>query len=400
MTDVCAAPPSGFISSIANYFDCQAQILGSGAWQALGMPGSTLALALTGFLTIFIALFGYRLLLGSSFTIREMTLAFVKIGAVFSLATSWPAYRTIVYDLITDGPAQMVAELGPSAGLLGSDGTLLQHLDMVDQALAQLAILGIGNTIPIDRAGVPPPPFGGFDAFALGGSRILFELSALGGLATVRIVAGLMLALGPFFIAFLMFDATRSLFEGWLRVLAGSALAILGVSLALAMEIAFLEPWLSSALARRMAGQPLPSMPTELFVLTCLFVLIVMAVLLGCTKVMNAFRLPATVKAIVLPRLEPGPDGYRVSSARAGDIHQASGERTRAAAIAGIIRATGYREISDGTGESSPQTSRHARVRNDGPSGEGRMSIPLGRSFSRRAANRVSGLAARRDGRA
>ena len=33
----------------------------------------------------------------------------------------------------------------------------------------------------------------------------------------VRLIAGLLLALGPFFVAFLLFDGTRGLFEGWVR---------------------------------------------------------------------------------------------------------------------------------------------------------------------------------------
>ena len=214
MSDACSAlsQGAGFVSSITGYVDCQAETLGSGAWASLALPGSTLQVVLTGFLTIFIALIGYNLLLGTSMTVRSGTLAFVKIGAVFALATSWPAYRTVVYDLVTDGPGQLVSEIGPRAGVVGSDGTLLQRLDMTDQALVQLAILGPGNPPANAYEQIAPPPFAGFDSFALGGSRILFLLTAIGGLAIVRIVTGLMLALGPFFIAFFLFDATRSLF--------------------------------------------------------------------------------------------------------------------------------------------------------------------------------------------
>src|SRR5437763_7226656 len=123
MIDVCSALPqgAGFVSSITSYIDCQAQTLGSGAWTALAAPGSTLTIVLTGFLTIFIALTGYNLLLGRSMGVREGTLAFVKIGGVFALTTSWPAYRTLVYDLVTDGPSQLVAEIGPRSGVVGSD---------------------------------------------------------------------------------------------------------------------------------------------------------------------------------------------------------------------------------------------------------------------------------------
>src|SRR5690349_24783909 len=151
---------------MTGYVDCQAQILGSGAWAALAAPGSTLSIVLTGFLTIVIALVGYNLLLGRSVSVREGTLAFVKIGAVFALATSWPAYRTLIYDVVADGPSQLLGEIGPRVGVAGTEGALVQRLDLVDSAMAQLAIVGPGIPHPDSGVELPPPPFGGFDDFA------------------------------------------------------------------------------------------------------------------------------------------------------------------------------------------------------------------------------------------
>ena len=387
---------AGFISSMTSYIDCQAQVLGSGSWTALSAPGSTLTIVLTGFLTIFIALIGYNLLLGTALTVREGTLAFVKIGVVFALATSWPAYRTLVYDLVIDGPSQLVAEIGPQARVVGSDGTLLQRLDLTDEGFSQLAMLGAGNPPPGSMAQAPPPPFGGFDAFALGGSRILFLLTAVAGLAAVRIVAGLMLALGPFFIAFLLFDGTRSLFEGWIRVLGGAALAAVGVAVALGLELALIEPWLSAVLARRMAGEALPTMPTELFVLVTLFTIIVAASLYGCARVAQAFRLPLQLRAghaderLALARRTVTTTASRQNTA-------AEGERSRAATVASVLTAMNRREYT--------ASATDIRV----PFDTGRPSVaqrsgdpvhavrPIGRTFARRATSRVSARANRRD---
>ncbi len=86
-------PGSGFIQSVLAFLDCQAQVLGARGWQALAAPGSTLAILLMGFLTLFVALFGYRLLLGLGPDVRTGVLAFVKIGIVFALATSWGLIR-------------------------------------------------------------------------------------------------------------------------------------------------------------------------------------------------------------------------------------------------------------------------------------------------------------------
>lgn len=398
--DICPAVPpgAGFIGSMTGYIDCQAQVLGSGAWTALAAPGSTLTVVLTGFLTITIALIGYNLLLGRSLSVREGTLAFVKIGAVFALATSWPAYRTLVYDLVSDGPSQLVAEIGPQAGVVGSDGTLVQRLDLADQALARLAILGPGIAPPIAQSQVPPPPFGGFDSFALGGSRILFELTAVGGLSVVRIIAGVMLALGPFFIAFLMFDSTRSLFEGWVRVLSGAALAAVGVSIALGLELALIEPWLSNVLARRMAGEPLPTVSTELFVIVCLFTIIVAAVLYACARLVQAFRLAPLLRTLPMAAEQPKAAGPSASAANANSPAIAESERSRAAAVASVLMTVNRRERSDamvgvtGAPASPGRTAARSSYNDAAP-----VPVPVGRSFTRRPHARVSALAAKRD---
>ena len=73
-----------------------------------------------------------------------------------------------------------------------------------------------------------------------------------------------LLALGPFFIAFLLFDGTRGLFEGWLRVLAGTFLGAVGSAVVLGVELALLEPWLGQLLALRAVGQSIPGVPVEL----------------------------------------------------------------------------------------------------------------------------------------
>lgn len=388
-------PGAGFASSLTNYLDCQAQILGSGAYQVLSAPGSTLAVVLTGFLTIFIALIGYNLLLGRTMTVREWTLAFVKIGAVLALATSWPTYRTLVYDLVINGPGQIVSDVGRPTGVIGSDGTLLQRVDLSDAALSQLAILGPGNQPATTGMQVAPPPFGGFDAFALGGSRILFLLTALAGLGAVRIIAGLLLALGPFFIAFLMFESTRSLFEGWVRVLAGTALATIGVSIALGLELALLQPWLSGVLARRMAGEALPTVPVELFVIVTLFSIVVIATLLACTRIARAFRLPMALRTMFVGEVHREQPKHSQVFER---HERQESEQSRAAAVASLLSSVSRRDRIEFQADNSDRLSGSAHIvptaRRDDAT---RQSTPIGRSFRRSARQRITASGNKRD---
>ena len=118
---VCFAPPStaGFLQGLLSYVDCQAQSIGANGYEALAAPGSTLSVVVTGFLTLFVAFLGYRMLFGQTPTVRDGVLALLKIGIVLAFATSWAVYRTLVYDVALKGPAEMAAQIS-SADLLSS----------------------------------------------------------------------------------------------------------------------------------------------------------------------------------------------------------------------------------------------------------------------------------------
>src|SRR6185436_16322673 len=210
---------------------------------------------------------GYRMLLGHTPAVRDGVLALVKIGVVLALATSWTAYRTLIYDVALRGPAELAANVGLPAAAPPPPGT---------------------------RA---PEMFPGFNTFALSWARVTYLVGALGAFALVRLTAGLLLALGPFFIAFLLFDGTRGLFEGWVRVLAGAALGALATALVLGVELALLEPWLADLLARRYAGQPIAGAPVELFAATLLFALVLFGTLLASARVALGFRMRSAWRA-------------------------------------------------------------------------------------------------------
>ena len=412
------APGSGFIQTVLAFLDCQAQILGARGWQALAAPGSTLALVLTGFLTLFVAMFGYRLLLGQGPDVRTGVVAFVKIGIVFALATSWGAYSTLVYDVVNRGPAELATEIGTASSLPGTRGDLVGRLEGADRAFVALTVLGEGRPPPGMFDGnqtaatydIPPQPYPGFNTYAIAASRMLFLISAIAGLGGVRLVAGLLLAVGPFFVAFLLFDNTRSLFEGWIRVLAGAALAALGISIALAVELALIEPWLTELLARRGADEWLPGMPVELLVVTFAFTLIVIAMLYASAKTAFAFRL-APVWQAVAGRTARNPASeerrFAAPATARGDAPPAEA-RSRAATVADAVAMTQRREAanitvaaarSNGGGGEAGGTAQSAAAASSRPAPSSLAPAPLGQSFRRRTRGRVSASAGRRDTR-
>jgi len=398
MSTACAAPaePVGFVGSVSAAIDCQADMFGTGAFGALAMPGSSLSLALTGVLTIFVALIGYNMLFGRGLDIRGGTIAMVKIGAVLALATSWPIYHTLVYDVVTQAPGQIVAEIGRPAALPGSDGTLVQRLDLTDMGLQQLIVLGPGEPRVEPAAFTSAPATATFNAQALGGARVLFLLSALAGIASVRIVAALMLALGPYFVAFLLFESTRSLLEGWIRVVAGATIGAIGVAVALAFELTVLDPWIVTVLARRHGGEALPAAPTELLVITALFALVIVAVLAAAAWLATAFRLAPWLGGLSRPR-----DAAPAAASGSVDTHDRilSEMRSRASATASVIASLAQREAI------GRELGSHSRARFDlrttrgseQPTAMTPYSLPVGRTFPRRGRRRASASATRRD---
>ncbi|MEA3052270.1 MAG: type secretion system protein VirB6 [Sphingomonadales bacterium] len=408
-------PDEGFLRGVLDFVDCQAQSIGAEGYRALSAPGSTLSLVLLGFLTLFVALFGYRMLLGHVPGVRDGVLALVKIGIVLALATGWTAYRTLIYDVAFHGPAELAAEIGQPAGLPGAGGALVARLDYADRAMLELSALGPGDVTaairmtPSAEPGQPALPNAigritlGNDWLALDRARMTFLTGAIASLAAVRLIAGLMLALGPFFIAFLLFDGTRGLFEGWLRVLAGAAMGALGSGILLGVELAMLEPWLADLIARRTAGLGLPGVAVELYAVTLVFALALLAMLIATARVAYGFRLPpAWREAPASAAAAIRGDQVRIGSTIRETL-PAAADRSRAAIVADAVASTQRREagpayaggltaVPASSGAAS-HVARHMTVHD-------RAAPPpaprLGQSY-RRTSGRVSASSGRRD---
>jgi type IV secretion system protein VirB6 len=200
------SPDGPFVSDMLGYVDCQAQTIGAAGYHALATPGSSASLALTGLLTLFVALFGYRMLFAQAPGIRDAVVAIVKLGIVLALATSWPAYRTILYDVALHAPAELAADVGGAAALPGARGGLEAHLQAVDNGLAELVRIGTGRPPEIDEPAAPdasplapeqqqqrfrqlgqrPHWDPQRDAELLGTARTVYLTGAIGALAAVR----------------------------------------------------------------------------------------------------------------------------------------------------------------------------------------------------------------------
>lgn len=278
-----------FVAQSLAHIDCQAQAIGVYGYGALANPNSAVAMALTALFTVFVAIFGLRLMIGERIGGRDLVGDALRVAIVLTLATSWPAWRTLGYDLVMKGPAEIAGMIGSASDLPGSGGDLTARLQAADDGIVLLTVYGTGRNLGgVNRSDTIGDSFRGVavaDQEGLANGRTAFLTGLLGPTAIVRLGAGLLLALVPLMAGLLLFAGTRDLFFGWLRALGTVALGALALTVVYGVELAVLEPWLRDALIQREAQVLTPSMPTELVVITTAFALVAFGLLVLIAKV-------------------------------------------------------------------------------------------------------------------
>lgn len=401
----CVALQTGkeFLATALNHLDCQGQALGAYGYGGLADPASPASLALTAMMTIFIALFGFRLLLGQPTSGEDLIGSIVRIGIVLTLATAWPAWRVIGYDLVLDGPAEIAQSIG-MASALPTGPALVARLQNADDGMVAITMFGSGrltggivggSDLGDSLHGVAIPDQTGF-----GWGRVAFLVGVIGPWAVARIGAGLLLALAPLMAGLLLFTGTAGLFLGWVRGLAFVAMASLGISIAAAVAISLIGPWASDVLAARGGNIFTPAAPTELMVLGLAAFALNFGILGLAARI--AFFPHAAFRQFVVDGTAFSRPMNGATSARAGLQPIAAITLPRAQVIADSVAITMHRE------EASRVNLREARLaavtgRREPPSAasssqQNRSPDPLGRTF-RRNHRRMSATADRRDTR-
>jgi type IV secretion system protein VirB6 len=308
--------------------DCNVRELVRSGYLAIFQPSSPLAGLLTALLTIYIAIVGYRLLIGrAQLNVSDFALNAVKLGAVVALATQWDTYQTVVYGFLFQGPQQlagtMLTSVQPDSSIVHGD-----VFDGLQTAFDDLNGFGAGYASHAPAAASPLLGGAGLGAFLLTSSASILLLSSLGVLLAAKIVLGLLLAVGPIFIALLLFESTRSVFEGWLRAGLAFAFAPLATTLLLGVALTMLEPSLLQM--EDLQKQHIYTLGPAYSVVTLILVFAgVSAGALGAGAMIAAgYRLPR------LGAAPPARDGARVTPLTTTVVIQPQAARVAAAAAA------------------------------------------------------------------
>jgi type IV secretion system protein VirB6 len=301
-------------------------------------------------LALFIALYAIRLLFGPGDEPRDLMNAALKVGIALTIAVSWPAWRVVAYDTVLYGPAEVAAAIMPASTLPSPQADLPQRLQGLDTGLAAITFAGSGRIVEGPLAASAAREFQSMafaDEAGYGWSRPLFLATTLGSLGILRIAAGLLLAIAPLMAGLLLFDFTRGLFAGWVRGLVFVAVASLGATLLLSIEVAVMEPWLTDVITLRNVREITPRAPTEALALVLAFgiAMVGMLYLLGKVAFQNSWVIPAPILQR-LPSLPLASDAPRWRPAGAAEIPVHS----RALAISESVSSSMRREGGEGGG--------------------------------------------------
>ena len=296
----CAAinASAGSAETMVNTVDCYMQSTVQAGYASLLGPGSMFGYALTIALTIYVALVGYRLIFGrSSLSMNEMVPRMLLIGAVLALTSNWATYQVLVYDVLTDGPQEIVSAVTPSAGRGTSVNARVDMLSgrMVDLADAWTEFdarpenVTPENPIPAEdtesdvklpatangiTAIIAPKDSLGPNMLLL--SALLLVLASAGTLVVAKIILGLLLVLGPIFAVLGLFSVTRGLTLGWARASVLMALVPVMAVMTAAGATALIEPVLTDMYVS--ANQGIFSLRAALTILVIVLITVAVSV--------------------------------------------------------------------------------------------------------------------------
>jgi type IV secretion system protein VirB6 len=210
---------------------------------------------------LFIVIYGYRVMTSGNYEAREMFVKMLKLVIVLVIATEWAAFSLLVYDLTTQFPAEVGAQI------LSSQGQSSGGVNTGLTAFFDKGFLVAGEFLR--KAG-----FSNLMYFFYGSATVFFTV-LFGAYAAFLIIlaklaVALLLAVAPIFIILLVFNESRELFMGWLRTLINYALIPLFVYALLALIGAIIDDRLNKLAASLAADSAAVTVPFAAFAL-CTF---------------------------------------------------------------------------------------------------------------------------------
>ena len=231
------------IAEALRVVDCVSGEAAASAFGRLFGPDGRLGTALTLLLTLYVGLLAINLLTGRSrLGLNMLTPRMLVLGLVLTFSTSWIAYQSVVWTLLTGAPDQIASIVTGQSG--SATSVFANRLDTLFAAVANAAETANTPAAVSQVTGITPAPAqaaGWTAGDVLWLAALLLLLGTVGVLLVARIALAALLALGPVFIVLALFRGTHGLFVGWLKgavlfavvplftvLIGGAGLALLG----------------------------------------------------------------------------------------------------------------------------------------------------------------------------
>jgi type IV secretion system protein VirB6 len=282
--------------------DCQSAAYVASAYEGLFGTGGGLAQVLVGALTIYVAFYGYRLIIGAgSATASDLVRRLAVLGVILALSSNWPAYQTLFVNTVTGG-AEEVAGMMSSAAT-GRPASSVSIAGEIDVAVAEMTRLATewsrrptpaAADAPESPVAVQPPlaPAGVSAVNMLWLSAILLGVSSAGVIVITKITLAFLLALGPLFLTLALFPASRGLFEGWLRTIVAGAFVLVFTIAATGGALSIVAPIIGAIARDQAVGVNDPGAVFTLLIACIVFAMLVRQVLTTTARLTAAWRLP------------------------------------------------------------------------------------------------------------
>lgn len=171
----------------------------------------------------------------------------IVIILVYGVALSWSLVSTYVYPLFAVWPGSVAGGIAQDiSGYTMTSPNDAFHVLFTKAIAVTFQIWGLESGL----SAIPYYLLGTVILLVFG----LMLVVALGFLLMAKVVIAMAFALGPLFVALLFFESTRSIFKGWLSVLATNAILVLLVYMAAALFVGVFDSY---------AVQISPSMPLQ-----------------------------------------------------------------------------------------------------------------------------------------
>jgi type IV secretion system protein VirB6 len=345
---------TGGLGQVLRAVDCRT---GEGTAIAFGRlfgAHGTLMPALTGLLTLYVALFAIGLLTGRTrLGISSLTPRMMTMGLVLTFATSWLAYQNVIWTLATGAPDQIATLIAGTHG--SASAAFADKLDMIFSAIADSSKQS--PTSVVSAAGATAngaSPIGG-GMFTPQGllwmSGLMLLVGTVGVLVTAKVALAALLALGPVFIVMALFAGTRGLFEGWVKAVVAFAMVPMFTVLIGGGALSMITPLIRDALLDQ--GATSTKAVTALFLAACVYCALMAIVVRTTSAIVAGWRLPfgaAPEPATAVAASPPGPMQVTPLATRTAATQASDTVRS---IVAGLPASSGVTEITTASAASN-----------------------------------------------